>query len=72
MPVSFEDYLAGCLNRAVPEIYHSLCANRLEDGRIMFYIHPFGAGGDTPNFTVNGSVLTRWPDDREENPNETD
>jgi len=65
MPVYFEDYLTGCLNRAVPVIDHSLRAERLADGRIMFYIHPSNADGDTPNFTVSGNVLFRWPDESE-------
>jgi hypothetical protein len=63
MPVNFQDYLAGCLNRAHPIIDHALRACFLEDGRVMFYIHPANADGDTPNFTVSGNVLLRWPDD---------
>ena len=58
MPVSFEDYLAGCLNRIVPVIDHSLRAERLPDGRITFYIHPANVDGDTPNFFVSRNELT--------------
>ena len=61
MPVSFEDYLAGYLNRAVPVIDHSLRAERLPDGRIKFYIHPANVEGDTPDFAVSGNVLLWWP-----------
>lgn len=53
MPVSFEDYLTGCLNRLVPVIDHSLRAERLPDGRIKFYIHPANVDGDTPSFLVS-------------------
>ena len=62
MPITLEDYLAGCLNRAAPVIDHLLRAERLPDGRIKFYIHPASADGDTPDFVVSGNTLLRWPE----------
>lgn len=62
MPASFQDYLAGCLNRATPVIDHSLRVERLADGRIKFYIHAANTDSDTPDFIVEGNVLRSWPE----------
>lgn len=60
MPVSFEDYLAECLNRIVPVIDHSLRAERLPDGRIKFYIHAANTDSDTPSFVVSRNEVTNY------------
>lgn len=71
MPVSFADYLAGCLNRHPAVIDHSLRADLLLNGKIRFYIHPSNTGGDTPMFTVEGNLLTPYdPIESEKMPEE--
>lgn len=56
---TLEAYLAANLERGV--IDHALRASLDINGKIRFYLHPINVDGATPQFLIEGNVLT--PDD---------
>lgn len=52
---SLELYLIAALGRG--QIDHQLRAQRGQDGKVTFYIHPQNGDGETPSFVVRGNAL---------------
>lgn len=57
MKCTLREYLVSNLARAV--IDHRMRAQRDDEGRVSFYIHPMGCDGDTPTYRVDGNQLVQ-------------
>jgi len=55
MPKTLEDYFRNGIDKNI--IDFAVRAERTDEDRIVFYIHPLNQDGETADFEINGNEL---------------